>query len=138
VNNEAKLGPITLGGQPDAADVARFQTVVNCRPESEPGNVTAALVAGTGIRYTSIPFTADTLAKQHIDEMRVALDAATGATLVHCAGGARAAVAVAIVQAERAGQGAAEAIAACEGAGFEVTGRPYEAFIRNYFAGRAS
>ena len=138
MNNEAKLGPVTVGGQPDAADVARFQTVINCRPDSEPGNVTAALVQGTGARYTSIPFTADTLAKHHIDEMRAALDGAAGATLVHCMGGTRAAVAVAVVQAERAGKGAAEAIAACEAAGFEVTGRPYEAFIRNYFAGRAS
>ncbi len=136
MNNEAKLGPVTVGGQPDAADVARFQTIVNCRPESEPGNVTAELVRGAAIRYTGIPFTAGTLSKRQIDEMRAALDAATGATLVHCAGGTRAAVAVAVVQAERAVKGAAEAIAACEAAGFAVTGGPYAAFITSYFAGR--
>jgi uncharacterized protein (TIGR01244 family) len=70
--------------------------------------------------------------------MRAALDAAHGATLVHCMGGTRAAVAVAIVQAERDGKGAAEVVRACEAAGFELKGRPYEAFIQNYFAGRAS
>jgi uncharacterized protein (TIGR01244 family) len=137
MENEAKLGPVTVGGQPGPADVARFQTIVNCRPDSEPGNVTAELVRGTAIRYTGIPFTADTLSRRQIDEMRAALDAATGETLVHCMGGTRAAVAVAVVQAERAGKGAAEAIAACEAAGFGVKGRPYEAFITNYFAGRA-
>ncbi len=124
-----------VGGQPDAADVAsrRFSTIVNCRPDDEPGNVTADLVRGTGIAYTSIPFTGETLAAEHIAAMRAAIDAATGPILVHCAGGTRAAVAVAIVQAERAGATAGDVVAAIEGAGFEITGRPYEAFIASYF-----
>jgi protein tyrosine phosphatase (PTP) superfamily phosphohydrolase (DUF442 family) len=66
--------------------------------------------------------------------MRAVLDGATGTTLVHCQGGTRAAVAVAIVLAERAGQGAADVVAAVEGAGFEIAGRPYEGFIASYFA----
>jgi uncharacterized protein (TIGR01244 family) len=133
VKNEAVLGGIVVGGQPGAADVARFGTIVNCRPDDEPGNVTAELVQGTGIAYTSVPFTAETLTAEHIAAMRATLDAATGPTLVHCQGGTRAAVAVAIVQAERAGGTAADVVAAVEGAGFEIAGRPYEAFIASYF-----
>jgi uncharacterized protein (TIGR01244 family) len=83
VNNEATIGGIVVGGQPDATDIARFATVINVRPDSEPGNVTAELVRGTGVTYTSIPYTADTLARRHVDEMRDALDAAGGPTLVH-------------------------------------------------------
>ena len=62
-----------------------------------------------------------------------ALATARGTTLVHCNGGTRAAVAVAVVLAERAGQGAKEARAALDGAGFDISGRPYERFIENYF-----
>ncbi len=84
MNNEATIGGIVVGGQPDAADIARFSTVINVRPDSEPGNITADLVRGTGITYTTIPYTADTIARHHVDEMRAALDAAAGGTtLVH-------------------------------------------------------
>lgn len=136
MNNEATIGGIVVGGQPDAADVAsgRFSTIVNCRPDDEPGNITADLVHGTGIRYASIPFTGDTLASRHVDEMRSVLDTATGTTLVHCQGGTRAAVAVAIVLAERAGHGAKDVEKMLQAAGFDIKGRPYEAFIENYFA----
>ncbi len=51
-----------------------------------------------------------------------------------CQGGTRAAVAVAIVLAERAGQGADDVVKMVAAAGFELRGRPYEAFIRQHFA----
>jgi len=135
VKKESSIGGIVVGGQPDASDVGsgRFGTIVNCRPPEEEGNVTGDLVRGTGIAYTHIPFTADTLAKEHIDRMRDALRDARGTTLVHCNGGTRAAVAVAVVLAERAGQGAKDVRAALDAAGFDITGRPYERFIETYF-----
>ena len=136
MNNEATIGGIVVGGQPNAADIAsgRLSTVVNCRPDDEPGNVTADLVRGTTIAYTAIPFTAATLAEEHIAAMRASLDRATGTTLVHCLGGTRAAVAVAVVLAERAGTGADAAVKAVADAGFDIAGGPFEAFIRRYFA----
>jgi uncharacterized protein (TIGR01244 family) len=136
VKNETIIGGIVVGGQPDAADIAsgRYANIINCRPDDEEGNVTAALVRGTGINYASIPFTGDTLSKAHIDEMRSVLDKTTGTTLVHCQGGTRAAVAVAIVLAEHAGQGADDVVKAIETAGFDIEDRPYEAFIQTYFA----
>jgi uncharacterized protein (TIGR01244 family) len=135
MKNEAVIGGIVVGGQPDAADIAsgRYTTIINCRPASEEGNVTAELVASTDIRYAPVPFTGTTLANQHIDQIRSILDGATGTTLVHCNGGTRAAVAVAIVNAERAGQGAEDVVKAIEAAGFDIKDRPYEAFIEKYF-----
>src|ERR1700736_4631013 len=53
VKNEAVIGGIVVGGQPDAADVqsGRFACVINCRPDDEAGNVSAELVRGTDIAY---------------------------------------------------------------------------------------
>jgi uncharacterized protein (TIGR01244 family) len=135
VKNEAIIGGIVVGGQPNVADVAsgRFSTIINCRPPDEEGNVTGELVRGTDITYANIPFTGDTLSKEHIDRVREVLDDARGTTLVHCNGGTRAAVAVAVVLAERAGQGANDVRAALDRAGFDIAGRPYERFIDTYF-----
>lgn len=138
MKNEAVIGGVVVGGQPDTSDVAsgRYTTIINCRPSNEEGNVTEALVRGTDIRYASVPFTGNTIAKEHVDQIRTILDTATGTTLVHCNGGTRAAVAVAIANAERAGQGAADVVTAIEAAGFDIKDRPYEAFIRTYFEKR--
>jgi uncharacterized protein (TIGR01244 family) len=135
LKNEAIIGGIVVGGQPDATDVAsgRYSTIINCRPDDEVGNVTAALVRGTGITYAGIPFTGATLANHHIDVIRSLLDNATGTVLVHCQGGTRAAVAVAVVLAERAGQGADDVVKTIEAAGFDIKDRPYEAFIQKHF-----
>ena len=138
MKNEAVIGGIVVGGQPDESDVAsgRYTTIINCRPADEDGNVTAALVRETKIRYSNVPFTGSTLAKHHIDEIRAILDTTTGTALVHCNGGTRAAVAVAIVNADRSGQGAEDVVKALETAGFDIKDRPYEAFIQKYFEKR--
>ncbi len=83
VKNEATIGGIVVGGQPDADELARFSTVVNVRLDEEPGNVTADLLRGSATAYTSIPYTGDTIAIEHVEAMRAALDAAKGPTLVH-------------------------------------------------------
>ncbi len=48
-------------------------------------------------------------------------------------GATRAAVAVAIVSAEKDGSGAAGALAKVAAAGFDIAGTPYEAFVTSYF-----
>jgi protein tyrosine phosphatase (PTP) superfamily phosphohydrolase (DUF442 family) len=83
VKNEATIGGIVVGGQPDAEELARFSTVVNTRLDEEPGNIDAEVLAGSATVYTSIPFTGDTISVEHIRKMRAALDLATGPTLVH-------------------------------------------------------
>jgi hypothetical protein len=50
-------------------------------------------------------------------------------------GGTRAAVAAAIVSAEKDGSGSAGAFAKLAQAGFDIGGTPYEAFIERYFSG---
>ncbi len=85
MNNEATIGGIVVGGQPAADDIrnGRFATVVNVRLADEPGNITGALVEGTGIRYASVPLTADTLSREHITEIRTILDESEGTALIH-------------------------------------------------------
>jgi hypothetical protein len=39
------------------------------------------------------------------------------------------------VLAERAGEGAEDVVKTLSQAGFDIAGRPYEAFVKNYFAG---
>ena len=134
--NEAVIGGIVVGGQPDAKDIesGNYAVVINCRPDDEPGNVTAELVRGTPTIYASVPFTGDTLARTHIDQIRKVLDDIEGPAMMHCQGGTRAAVAAAIITAEREGKGADAAIAAIEAAGYDIAGRSYEQFIAKYFA----
>ena len=135
MKNEAVIDGMVVGGQPDAADIrsGRYACVVNCRPDHEEGNVTAELVEGTDIVYASVPFTGDTLAPGHIEQIRAVVEKVSGTVLIHCQGGTRAAVAAAIISAERAGKGAHDVVRAIESAGFEVRDRPYEAFIAEYF-----
>jgi uncharacterized protein (TIGR01244 family) len=135
MKNEANIDGITVGGQPGAADLggSRFQTVINVRGEREPGNDTVMLLAGTDVAYSAVPFTIDTVTNDDITRVRAAVDAAGGPVLIHCMGGTRAALAAAIVAAEKDGSGAAGALAKAEAADFEITGTPYGAFIEEYF-----
>jgi hypothetical protein len=50
-------------------------------------------------------------------------------------GGTRAAVAAAIVSAEKDGSGESGALRKVRDAGFAIDGTPYEAFIMKYFSG---
>ncbi|MBD5633864.1 MAG: hypothetical protein IAI49_05240 [Candidatus Eremiobacteraeota bacterium] len=137
MKNEAVIDGITVGGSPNAEELTsgRFTTVVNVRLDDEPGNDTAAVLAGRkGVAYTSVPWTIDTVTKEDIARVREAVDAADGPVLVHCMGGTRAAVAAAIISAERDGSGAAGALAKVSEAGYEVGGTAYAAFIASYFS----
>jgi len=133
MKNEAQVDGITVGGQPSAGELGRFGTVINIRGDDEPGNDTAAHLAGTAVAYTSVPWTIDTVTKDDIARIRAAVDVAKGPILIHCMGGTRAVVAAAIVSAETDGSGAAGALSKAAAAGYEITGTPYAAFISEYF-----
>jgi uncharacterized protein (TIGR01244 family) len=136
MKNEAVIDGITVGGQPSADEVAsgRFGTIINVRGDDEEGNTTAALVAGSNVAYTPVPFTIDTVTKDDITSIRAAVDGGDGPVLIHCMGGTRAAVAAAIVAAEKDGSGPAGALHKVADAGFEIEGTPYAAFITRYFS----
>ncbi len=138
MKNEAMIEGITVAGQLTDAELRdletrKVDTLINVRPPEELDEPEAPKV-GAGVRYVEIPFTGATLAREHIDRVRAALDAATGPVVVHCAGGTRAAVAVAIVASERAGEGAAGALRRLIEADFDVAGTPYARFVNSYFA----
>jgi uncharacterized protein (TIGR01244 family) len=133
MKNEARVDEFTVGGQPSSADLKRFGTVINVRMDDEPGNDTAAQLTGTDIAYAAVPWTIDTVTKDDIGRIRAAVEAGHGPVLIHCMGGTRAAVAAAIVAAEKDDSGATGALAKTQAAGFEIAGTPYAAFIDSYF-----
>ena len=136
MKNEAVIDGITVGGQPTAEELksGRFSSVVNLRLDSEEGNDTKAILAGSDVAYTSVPWTADTVTKDDIARVRTAVDAAEGPVLIHCMLAARAATAAAIVSAEKDGSGEAGTREKLTTAGFQLDGTPYSAFIGKYFA----
>ncbi len=85
MKNEAVIDGLTIGGQPSAAELGsgRFKTVVNLRRDEEPGNDTAAVLAGTGVAYAAVPWTIDTVTKDDIAAVRAAVEAADGPVLIH-------------------------------------------------------
>jgi protein tyrosine phosphatase (PTP) superfamily phosphohydrolase (DUF442 family) len=85
MKNEAVIDGITVGGQPTADELTggRFASVINIRGAEEPGNDTAALLAGSGVAYTSVPWTIDTVTPADIERVRAAVDAAGGPVLIH-------------------------------------------------------
>ena len=85
MKNEAIIDGIIVGGQPSAQELnsGRFGTVVNIRGHDEPGNDSAALLAGSDIAYTSVPYTADTVTNDDIARVRAAVDEASGPVLIH-------------------------------------------------------
>jgi uncharacterized protein (TIGR01244 family) len=86
MKNESAIDGITVGGQPDAAelDSGRFATVINLRLDDEPGNETEAILAGrAGIAYAHVPWTIDTVTREDIARVREAVDAASGPVLIH-------------------------------------------------------
>ena len=85
MKNEATIDGITVGGQPTAQELqsGRIGSVVNLRLDDEPGNDTAALLAGTGVAYTSVPLTIDTVTSDDIERVRAAVEAAEGPVLIH-------------------------------------------------------
>src|SRR5471030_704046 len=106
MKNEAKIGDITVGGQPSEEELksGRFASVINIREDGEEGNNTAAILRGTDIKYTSTPWTKDTVTTADIRRARDAASASDGPLLIHCAGATRAAVAAGIITAEREGK----------------------------------
>ena len=85
MKNEATINGVTVGGQPSADELTsgRFTTVINIRRDAEKGNDTGAVLAGTGVAYTSVPWTIETVTKDDIARIRDAVAAASGPVLLH-------------------------------------------------------
>jgi uncharacterized protein (TIGR01244 family) len=138
MRNEAQIEGVIVAGQPTDAELRGLPergigTLVNLRPAAELPEPQGAKVP-PGIRYVEIPFDGSSLARTHVDRLRAALADAPGSVAVHCAGGTRAALVVAILASERAAEGAAGALRRIAEAGFDVAGTPYAAFVSSYFS----
>lgn len=138
MKNEAQIEGVIVAGQPTDEELAALPgrgiaTLVNLRPAAELPEPEGPKVA-PGVTYVEVPFDGRTIAREHVDQVRAALDAATGTVAVHCAGGTRAAVMVGIIAAENAGDGEAGALRRITEAGFDVAGTPYATFVSDYFA----
>jgi protein tyrosine phosphatase (PTP) superfamily phosphohydrolase (DUF442 family) len=85
MKNEAVVGGITVGGQPTEGELrsGRFKKVVNVRLDAEDGNVTGAVLAGSDVPYTSVPFTIDTVTNDDIRRIRDAIGDGTEGVLLH-------------------------------------------------------
>jgi uncharacterized protein (TIGR01244 family) len=86
--NEAKIGDITVAGQPTEAELGAlkgggFSTVINVRMPDEPGQVDRAAIEAAGLTYASVPYTGATLNAEHVRQVREAVDAAGGSVLIH-------------------------------------------------------
>jgi len=94
-----------------------FRTVVNLRPETEGPADERAVVEAQGLRYVSIPVTADTFSLADVEALEKVLDdPAAAPVLLHCASSNRVGGAWAVIQA-RKGKSLEEAEAAGRAAG---------------------
>jgi uncharacterized protein (TIGR01244 family) len=134
MKNETTIAGITVGGQPDASEIAKYATIINVRQPNEDGNVTEQLVEGTGKTYVSVPFTIDTLTKDDVAKVKSAIEeAGDGPILLHCMLGMRAATVAALATSEIDGTGKEGTLGKIKEAGLSVEGTPYGAFIDRYF-----
>lgn len=85
MKNEARIGNITVGGQPSEEELAsgRFATVVNIRGAAEEGNTTGEMLAATDVAYAPVPWTIDTVTNEDIAKIREAIEDADGPVLIH-------------------------------------------------------
>lgn len=121
---------ISVSPQIDPADVTElaaqgFAAIVNNRPDGEeagqPEGEPIRLVAETmGMAYTAIPV-AGGFSHAQIDEMRAALDAATGPVLAFCRSGTRSTHLWALAEA-KAGGNADTIVARAAAAGYDLAG----------------
>jgi uncharacterized protein (TIGR01244 family) len=94
-----------------------FRTVVNLRPEKEGPPDERAVVEAQGLRYVSIPVTADTFSLADVEAIEKVLDdPAAAPVLLHCGSSNRVGGAWAVIQA-RKGKSLEEAEAAGRAAG---------------------
>jgi uncharacterized protein (TIGR01244 family) len=115
---------LATGGRPAPETVAKlkelgFKTVVDLRTEAEGTAAERAAVEAQGLRYVSVPITAQTFSLSDVEAVeRVLTDPASGPTLLHCASSNRVGAVWAVIQA-RKGKSLAEAEAAGRQAGMQ-------------------
>jgi len=134
IPNYRLLGPgLATAGQPAPEALAKlkdmgFRTVVNLRTEKEGTAEEQKVVEAQGLRYVSVPVTAESLSLADAEAVeKVLQDPASGPVLLHCASSNRVGAVWALIQA-RQGKSLDEALAAGREAGLHSP--PLEAAVR--------
>lgn len=138
--NEHKMTEkITIGGRPEAADIADlrergFETVVNLMMPDEPGwAAEERLVEDAGLSYAPIPVSPDTLDDVAMARFSQAVASSTGPVAVHCKGGGRAGVLTLLHLAVEQGWTVETALEIGEKSGAKVgEDSPYRSFFESY------
>jgi uncharacterized protein (TIGR01244 family) len=141
MNIRAITNHISIGGQPDEADLQElqdkgFRTIINLRAEGERDYRAEEEreVEGRGLNYSSIPVTPELLDDMAMQRFSNAIDAEDAPPVfVHCAGGGRAGVLTLIHLAVENGWSLLQADATGKELGLTPPAdSPYRAFYEDY------
>jgi uncharacterized protein (TIGR01244 family) len=90
VKNEATIAGLTVAGQPTDAELAElpaqgYGTVINVRMPEEHDEPEGPKVEALGMRYVSVPYTAQTISREDVRKIREAIESAPpgSKTLTH-------------------------------------------------------
>ena len=118
---------VSFAEQPAESDLkewaeAGFRTVVNLRPAAEverglSPSKEESLCGELGLDYFHLPTNLDDLSKDHVQQCREKLKGAPEPMVIHCAGGARAAVVASVIHAWEKGTSGEEAVGMVEQTG---------------------
>jgi len=87
MKNEATIGGVTVAGQPTDEELQGlaaqgYSTVINIRMPEELDEPEQPKVEKAGLRYVSVPFTAQTLTADHVKRIKEAIESAPPGTKV--------------------------------------------------------
>jgi len=86
MKNEATIGGITVAGQPTDDELRglgeKYATVINTRMPGETDTAEAPKIPGS-VGYHEVGFTSANLSREHVEQVRSALDASKGTALIH-------------------------------------------------------
>lgn len=85
MKNEATIAGLTVAGQPTDTELAAlpaqgYGTVINVRMPEELDEPEGPKVEALGMRYVSIPYTAQTITREDVSKVRAAIESAPPGT----------------------------------------------------------
>lgn len=89
MKNEVRIGRFTVAGQPTDEELRALAKrgiglVVNVRPSEELDEPEEPKVVASGLKYANVPFTRETLTRDHVTRIREAVECAVDSVvLVH-------------------------------------------------------
>ncbi|MDE2571581.1 MAG: hypothetical protein KGM44_03545 [bacterium] len=87
MKNEGRIGRFVVAGQPTDEEIRAlgergFGMVVNVRLDTELEEPEEPKVRAAGLAYASVPYTHQTLTREHVQRVREAAEAAVGSEVL--------------------------------------------------------